>query len=271
MSSLVLCAAATSSPARLLGNVVGELRPVTLEETVELAALQTRVDRKYIVAPDLVAMLVHEFGAGLQALEIDGERCFAYESVYFDTPGLDSFRGASAQRRRRWKVRTRTYLGSGKCMLEVKTCGAREETEKDRMPYAIGVRRHLTGPALAFVTERVLLPHGARELTPVLTTTHRRATLLDANAGVRLTVDADLVCTSDDGRSIAMPDHLLVETKSTGAPTAADRLLWQLGQRPMAISKFGVGMACTRPGLPANRWHRPIRRYFRVAAPSVVA
>lgn len=261
----------TVPPTDVLESVVQRLRPATLGETVEAAALQTRIDRKYIVAPELLAPLVQGLGAGVQALEIDGERCFAYESVYFDTPALDSFRGASTQRRRRWKVRTRTYVESGECMLEVKTRGAHEETEKDRMPYAIGVRRHLTGPALAFVNERVLLPDRGRELAPVLTTTYRRATLLDAVAGARLTVDSGLVCSADDGRAIALPEHLLIETKSAGTPTSADRLLWQLGQRPMAISKFGIGMACTRPGLPANRWHRPIRRYFRTETPSAAA
>jgi hypothetical protein len=54
----------------------------------------------------------------------------------------------------------------------------------------------------------------------------------------------------------------LVETKSTGAPTVADRLLWSAGERPVTISKFGVGMAALNPHLPANKWNRTLRRYF---------
>ncbi|MEO8697895.1 MAG: molecular chaperone, partial [Acidimicrobiales bacterium] len=56
--------------------------------------------------------------------------------------------------------------------------------------------------------------------------------------------------------------YLLVETKSTGAPTVADRVLWAAGERPVPISKFGVGMAALNPGLPANKWNRTLRRYF---------
>jgi hypothetical protein len=54
----------------------------------------------------------------------------------------------------------------------------------------------------------------------------------------------------------------LVETKSTGAPTVADRLLWASGKRPVTISKFGVGMAALNRHLPANKWNRTLRRYF---------
>ena len=245
-----------------LTEIVARLRPATLVETVEAAELQTRFDRKYVLPPSAVASLVRELGNEIQALQIGQERCAAYESVYFDTPDRHSYRGANTERRRRWKVRTRTYAESGECMLEVKTRDAHGQTAKERMPHAVGAGRHLTNAALAFIAERVRLPDQGRELSPVLTTRYRRATLLDRAAGVRLTIDTDLVCTATNGNAISLSDHLLVETKSTGAPTAADRLLWSAGFRPMAISKFGVGLAGTDPTLSANRWNRPLRRYF---------
>jgi hypothetical protein len=45
-------------------------------------------------------------------LEIDGARSFAYDSTYFDTPDLDAYLLAATRRRRRFKVRTRTYVDS---------------------------------------------------------------------------------------------------------------------------------------------------------------
>ena len=39
-------------------------------------------------------------------------------------------------------------------------------------------------------------------------------------------------------------------------------LLWAAGNRPVTISKFGVGMAALHPQLPANKWNRTLRRYF---------
>jgi hypothetical protein len=61
-----------------------------LLEALAAAELQTRIDRKYLVAPDAFVRLVADLADSHRVLEIDGRRTFRYESVYFDTPGLDS-------------------------------------------------------------------------------------------------------------------------------------------------------------------------------------
>lgn len=237
------------------------LVPVSLQEVLAVADLQSRTDRKYIVGPDVFTRLVDELGAGLGVLEIGGIRSFRYESVYFDTPALESYLGAAHGRRRRFKVRTRTYLDSGGCMLEVKTRSGRGETVKERMPYDAGRRTVLDTAGLDFVRLHAALPAGAA-LAPVLTTAYSRATLVDLATCSRLTCDTGLACFSPAGASVSLPDELLVETKSAGAPTAADRFLWRAGVRPVAVSKFCVGMAALDPTLPANKWNRILRRHF---------
>jgi hypothetical protein len=237
------------------------LAPLSLQEVLVLADLQTRTDRKYLVDPEVFARLIDELGAGLGVLEIDGVRAFRYESVYFDTPTLDSYLSAAYGRRRRFKVRTRSYLDSGDCMLEVKTRSGRGETVKTRMPYDIGRRSSLDAAALQFVRTHAALPAGAR-LAPALTTAYARSTFVDLATGTRLTCDAGLECSSPAGAAVSLPDQLLVETKSTGGPTAADRFLWRAGARPVAVSKFCVGMAALDPALPANKWNRILRRHF---------
>ena len=60
----------------------------------------------------------------VRVLEIDGPRAASrYRSVYFDTPDLDSYLAAARRRRRRFKIRIRSYLDSGRHFLEVKTRG----------------------------------------------------------------------------------------------------------------------------------------------------
>ncbi|WP_230854391.1 VTC domain-containing protein [Arthrobacter terrae] len=76
-------------------------------------------------------------GKDFRALEIGPRRVFEYESVYFDTPELEQFRAHRQGRRRRYKVRTRTYVDSGLCMFEVKFKGQRGQTVKHRMPYQL--------------------------------------------------------------------------------------------------------------------------------------
>jgi hypothetical protein len=139
----------------------------------------------------------------------------------------------------------------------------REQTVKDRLDHPLAARTALDEVGRTFVAERVALPDAdLASLAPTLTTTYRRTTLVDLGLGSRVTCDAGLVLADPAGRSAAMTDHVLVETKAAGSAGAADRLLWRAGIRPVRISKYAVGMAALRPDLPANRWHRVLRDHF---------
>ena len=128
------------------------LTTTTLAELNSAAGLLTRVDRKYLVPLESAHDLVDGLAPHAQVLAIDERRRFSYASTYFDTPELDAFMLTARKRRRRFKVRTRTYLDSGLCFLEVKTCGARGTTVKRRMGYHADDAFRLTGPGRAFVT-----------------------------------------------------------------------------------------------------------------------
>lgn len=236
------------------------LQPITLADTMEAADLQTRTDRKYVVDEAVLAALVRHLGDTVQVLDIDGLRRFGYQSVYFDSPDLQSYLAAARSRRNRWKVRTRTYLDSNHCVLEVKVKSGRGQTVKHRIDYATADRARLTDNGRAFVAELVDMPLAGRELQPVLTTSYRRTTLV--GDAVRLTVDADFECVRADGARTGMPGALIVETKSAGPATIADRLLWALGCRPVSFSKYAVGMAALDPSLPANKWNKVLRRHL---------
>ena len=88
-----------------------------LTELNSAAGLLTRVDRKYLVPLERAQELVGGLISEAQVLDIDGRRRFSYASTYFDTPGLEAFILAARKRRRRFKVRTRTYLDTGLCFL----------------------------------------------------------------------------------------------------------------------------------------------------------
>ena len=239
------------------------LEGCSLPDVLAAAELQTRVDRKYLLTPETFTDLVADLRPSHRVLEIGGLRAFRYESVYFDTADLDSYLGAARGRRRKFKVRTRTYLDSEACLLEVKREGGREETVKERIEHPVDGRDTLDAAGRSFIEERVPLSGGGAEtLEPTLTTTYHRMTLVDLASGSRLTCDAGLVLTDPAGRSRGMEDRVLVETKASGAAGEADRLLWRRGLRPVRISKYAVGMAALNPGLPANRWHRVLRDHF---------
>lgn len=252
---------------------------IGLDELNAKAAMQIRVDRKYIVDARLAAQALATLPAPAQVLNINGARDFAYDSVYFDNYDLQSYKLAAYGRRNRFKIRTRTYLDTGDTFLEVKTEGARAVTVKERIPYSIQDRDKLTAEGAAYVQESLgnLLNCPVSEFAPVLSTAYRRTTVFlpeseNNPVNSRMTIDTNLCWTPLSERALApLSDFelgqpytaagmVIIETKSSSAPSVADRHLWQAGIRPAKISKFATGMAALNRDLPSNKWNRTISR-----------
>ncbi|ARF58418.1 polyphosphate polymerase domain-containing protein [Streptomyces gilvosporeus] len=255
-------------------------RAASLAEIDAAAALQHRVDRKYLVPTASAARLVAALAPTHRVLDIRGRRTTDYRSTYFDTGHLAAWRAHVQGRRRRWKVRTRLYSEDRLCRVEVKTKDGRGATVKRALtvdPDAYG-RLDAGSEAVAFV-DRVLADRGigitAADLTPAGEVRYVRAALADLEAGSRVTLDARLTC-HRDGRTAALdPGYVLIETKGGPRPAAADRHLLRLGARPVSVSKYVIGLSLLVPGLPDNDVRRLARTRFhtirRAAAPPVVA
>ncbi|WP_456845999.1 polyphosphate polymerase domain-containing protein [Cellulomonas sp. P5_C6] len=233
--------------------------PIDLVELTERASLQTRIDRKYVIPAQALPSLLHGIETGARILEIGDERDFAYESVYFDTPDLSSYLGAAHRRRRRFKIRTRTYVDSALCWVEVKTRGPRGSTVKTRLPYDPDDRDTLTDEGRRFADD-VLDSDGL--YSPTLVSTYRRTTLYLPRTDSRTTIDTGLVWTSAlTGASRPLEDRVVIETKTGSTPSSTDRLLWRHGHRPVRISKYGTGMAALHSDLPSHPWRRVLDRH----------
>lgn len=238
-----------------------QLDPIGLDELTSIAELQTRKDRKYLVPTSVIAELLDEPTASeVRVLTIADRRQFSYESVYFDTPMLASYLDAARRRPSRFKVRTRSYVDSQSCFLEVKTRDRRGLTVKHRLPYSDEDARRLTPDGRHFVATIPQASAAATDLEPILTTSYLRSTLVVGGTDLaRVTIDTDLTWTDEKGRASVLRTVGLVETKSLGKPCGFDRLLWRAGYRPTTISKYCTGLAALDPGLPANKWHRVLR------------
>lgn len=246
-------------------SAVEAMAPVRLDAVTERAELLTRVDRKYVVPAEVFGELADRWSPDYAALDIGGRRVFAYESTYFDTPDLVSYRQHLQGRRRRFKVRVRSYLDTGESMLEVKLKGHRGATVKHRTGHPWEHRQVLTPDARRFVADTVddayALPV-PRDLCPSVVTANLRVTLAALHEGARVTCDVGVSCT-DGSRVVRMhPDLVLVETKSGPEGSLADRSLRELGIRPVRVSKYCAGVALLRPDVASNPWHRIVRRHF---------
>lgn len=250
------------------------LTPVPLADMLAEAPLMTRTDRKYVLTRGECAHWLTTLPPTTRILDIDGTRDPRYESVYFDTDDLLTFRLAVQQRRRRLKLRTRSYVDSHDTFLEAKTRQGGDTTVKERVDYAWDSRCCLTPAGRSYAAGAFAAvgqaPSRAAELGVALTTRYRRSTLLPA-PGVRVTLDQELQCSLPEGRAVAWPDIVIVETKTEGAVSPVDRSLWNAGHRPTAISKYATGLAALRPELPHNRWARLLRdRLTTTVAPNAV-
>ncbi|MFB2556973.1 polyphosphate polymerase domain-containing protein [Herbiconiux liangxiaofengii] len=268
-------------------DLLGVFAPISLDELTARASLQTRVDRKYVVPRDALPGILADLGPDTRVLELGGRRDFRYESVYFDTPDLASYRMAVHARRRRFKMRTRAYVDSSTAYLEVKTRGARSATVKERLEYDFDQRGELNDDGLEYAHESLdgagfdLVPE---QLRRTVVTTYHRATLFipgpaeraegsgaPAHPESRATIDTRLGWELDrsvDGtaRRLETPGIAIVETKSGSRPSGVDRILWAHGHRPSTISKYGTGLAALNPALPSNKWSRTLRRHFTGSA-----
>jgi hypothetical protein len=248
--------------------VILGLNPIGLDELLQRATLLTRLDRKYVLpTTDLSAVLAGLTG-DVQALEIDGRREFSYQSLYFDTPDLASYRATAHRRRRRFKLRIRSYVDSDQHFLEVKIRGQRGTTVKQRIPYAgdsIRPSESLGSEAKSYV-DAVLsaagIPVSRLHFDPVLITRYQRTTLFLPSTGSRVTIDRDLSWGLPGDAAVRSLDRAIVETKSDSGVSAVDRLLWSLRHRPCSVSKYATGLAALRPDLPANHWTPVLRRHF---------
>lgn len=265
-----------ASPAhRRVVEATADLTPISLAELNTVAELMTRVDNKYLVPLEVFTAFVRELQTllsrernrsadeGLGVLQIDGKRAFDYESVYFDTDDFMLFRHHLQGRRRRYKVRTRTYLDSGLSMFEVKLKGARGQTVKERVGHALDDRSRMRASDRDFLARLLAERYGIEPLplAAQVTTLYRRTTLVDLAAGERITCDTDLTC-ADRRRSVRADAHVVVETKSGSGSGRSDLVLRALGLRPVKVSKYCMAVALLNPQLPASPWQRTLSRHY---------
>jgi hypothetical protein len=244
---------------------------ITMAQLDEGAQLQTRTDLKYVVDAAVLRRLGGALAAEYRVLELEGRRLFHYDSVYFDSPDLVTYRQHHQGRRRRFKCRTRLYADSGLCFFEVKLKDGRGRTVKRKLALDRAEHGRLRTETRAFLADQLRRAYGHAapdELEPVLGTSYRRLTLACPERRERVTCDVELVFSAVDGRSYGVrPGRLLVETKSARGNGLADRLLRRAGAAPVAsCSKYCLGIALAHPAVVNNRFRPLLRRHFDAAA-----
>jgi VTC domain len=256
----------------LVATAAGRLAPVGLEELNAGAALLSRIDTKYIVDAATFAAFTDRLTDQARALEIDARRLFTYETVYFDSGSLLTYRAHVQRRRRRFKCRSRRYVESGLHVFEVKVKGMRGRTIKHQLaidPGEHGAAGSRTADFVRGVLRETYSQPLAEELVPTLGMSYRRLTLMLPASAERVTCDFGLVFAgSGAGDARMSPNHVILETKSERGRGVADRVLRDLGARAVSCSKYCAGIALTRQHVKRNGMRWLLGRYFVPPAPA---
>ncbi|MGY0485728.1 polyphosphate polymerase domain-containing protein [Streptomyces sp. WG-D5] len=255
---------------RAIGRAALAAKPLSLDELNDRAELLARYDNSYLVPvevfEDFAALLTDPRRAGgpFRALSLNGRRWFSYRSTYYDTADLRTYHDHRQGRRLRYKIRERVYQDSGERQFEVKLKNGRGETVKHRRRLD-GAEGPLDAAQRGFLAGVLGGAYGIDapdELAPSLVTDYQRATFVAD--GQRVTCDAGLVVRDvSDGRTVRADGGLvLVETKTRGHLTEADRMLHRFGVRAAEFTKYCGGFAALRPDLTPNRWSHAARQAF---------
>lgn len=223
-------------------------RPITLE-AIGGAALQERIETKFLLPEHLLPQLTHCLTEQYRCLEIDSLRCFHYTTYYFDTPDFRLYLDHHNGYTKRLKVRCRRYDDTGDCYLETKQKYNLYRTQKTRSPIN-GLRHHLTAEDNALIHHPHLIP---QELEHQLTNTFQRSTLCNEALTERVTIDRN-ICLYNSNDRIEFNQLALVEVKQEqrNNSSPAIRALKQCGAVAAPFSKYALGTALLHPELKRN-------------------
>ena len=240
--------------------------PVTLAEVLAEAPATDRVDRKYIVAREIAQEFVDRLPSEFRVLTINGRRSTGYASTYFDTDDLATCRAHIQQRRRRWKFRSRLYVEDQFCRLEVKARDGSGLTRKYFHEIDPAAHGTIDLPGQDFLATQLvdLGFDGVSRLRPTLEATYRRSTLAAPALALRVTIDESVQCAGRGHVVEVDPRFVIVETKGGVLVAGADRLLRELGQRPVSFSKYAASLSLIDPRVPDNDVRRMLGRQLHL-------
>ena len=232
-------------------ELITAFRPITLEE-MSGVKLMNRIDTKFITTRPILQRLLTMAQAEYMLQEIDGERNMLYHTTYFDTPDCVMFNVHQHGNANRQKIRFRTYVSSDQHFLEIKTKNNHGRTKKKRI--AVTDMDLSDAAKCQFVGKH--LRYDIDTLSPALTNSFRRLTLVNTARTERVTIDTELSFHNERSQADRQMGSLVViEVKRDGlCPSPMLGILHQLRILPHGFSKYCMGSALTNPGLRINRF-----------------
>jgi len=231
---------------------------------LDSAMLLDRMDTKFVFRTEQLPDSLDAMAKDYRVLEIGDVRASRYESLYFDTDGLDLYTKHHSGKLNRHKLRFRKYLDSGLCFFEIKLKTNKGRTVKSRTERK-EIERKIEGTAAELLTTAI--PYLAGDLKPKLSVMYTRCTFVSKLTPERLTIDVGLRY-SNDSSDAAFPNLVIAELKQ--GRVAADSPFVGIMRRHKihagGISKYCFGIMQLYPEIKQNLFKQKAKSIQELAS-----
>ena len=242
-----------------LSSLLSRFQPIGISE-MDHANLQNCKESKYLLTTEQALHLLSNLPETYRVFEVDGKKVQTYSTTYYDSPEFQLYLAHHNGRKPRYKVRTRSYIGSDLTFLEVKEKKNTGRTVKHRLQTG-GVMTQLGSDIRDFLSS--CFPLDYSQYKPVLINEYQRITLVSAVHPERITLDIDLTYHSES-MDILLSDIVIAEIKRSSDHTCSPALacLNSMRLRPKGFSKYCIGISLLYGDLVKHNNFRIVLRFL---------
>ena len=239
-------------------SILSSLDTISLKE-IKTVSLLKRRDSKYSIAVEDLESLLLALQTSHYVLSIENKNVQTYQNTYYDTPDFQMYLKHHNKNAHRYKIRTREYLESQNCFLEI----------KQRSNKGVHLKKRIAIPHCSINNNLECQewinsnsPFIWDDLTPIIGNHFQRITLVDKNFTERLTIDLNIQSWNMHKSSeiIEWTPIAIVELKrkmSTSSNTL--KILRDLRFKPQQWSKYAIAISCLFPEIiKTNRFKRTL-------------
>jgi hypothetical protein len=245
----------------LAGNIINDFQAISLSE-MDAVKLMNRIDTKYVLNSKVLPVVLEKVKDHYTILEIDNERIFLYNSLYYDTGSNYMYLAHHNGKLNRYKIRFRRYVASDLCFLEIKYKFKGNRTIKHRTKID-SIELELSNRSKEFIQKYT--PFVDEKLEPKIYTNFSRMTLVNKDLTERVTIDLGLNFRYN-GFSKELDRTVVIELKRDGNAGASHliNVLNYFRVFPQGFSKYCLGRAYVEDNLKRNNFKENILQINKI-------
>ena len=171
--------------------ILQRMTPISLDE-MQTVKLMNRVDSKYLLNKEQVALLMQHAEPDFLAQTIDGQQLAPYKTLYFDTKDVAMYTMHHNRKLNRQKLRTRCYRSTQTTFCEIKNKLNTGRTKKLRVPIRPDQYNCVFDDPEVVQFIRENLQFKIEDLSPHVENEFSRITLVNKEKTERITIDSDI-------------------------------------------------------------------------------